>query len=66
MFHKKQTKTSPNNLESCQVYSGGPFVGGSFLELTGVEEGQIEVLDVEVFDASQRSQRTIFQTFLDS
>ena len=42
-----------------QVYSGGPFEGGSFLELTGVEEGPIEVVDVEVFDASQRHLREL-------
>ncbi|XP_063681509.1 interferon-induced protein 44-like [Bolinopsis microptera] len=40
--------------KSAQVYSGGPFEGGSLLDLTGVEEGQIEVTDIEVFDASQK------------
>ncbi|KAL5253299.1 hypothetical protein ACHWQZ_G013173 [Mnemiopsis leidyi] len=40
--------------KSANVYSGGPYEGGSLAELTGVEEGALEVVDVEVFDACQR------------
>ena len=43
-----------------QVYSGGPYEGGSLAELTGVEEGALELVDVEVFDACQRYLRKFF------
>ena len=39
------------------MYSGGPFEGGSLFDLTGVEEGHLEVTDIEVFDASQKHLR---------
>ena len=39
------------------MYSGGPFEGGSLLDLTGIEEGHLEVTDIEVFDASQKHLR---------
>lgn len=39
---------------SFKVFADGPFEGGSLLELTGLEDGALDVAEVEVFDASQR------------
>ena len=48
--------TTNYHCPSPQVYPGaGVFEGGSIAELTGgVEDGALELQDVEVFDASQR------------
>ena len=45
------------------MYKDGPF--GSLLELAGVEEGSLDLADVEIFDASQRYPRKYtVQTYL--